>query len=78
MSVTTSTYFFIILKQPNTTNFINLQGPITEESASKFILDLNLFDRKSRPNKIVYIDSPGGSVLAGVKIIDQIEKYQMY
>ena len=28
-------------------------------------------------NKIVYIDSPGGSVLAGVKIIDQIEKYQM-
>ena len=61
----------------NTTNFINLQGPITEESAAKFILDLNLFDRKSRSNKIVYIDSPGGSVLAGVKIIDQIEKYQI-
>lgn len=61
----------------NTTNFINLQGPITEESAAKFILDLNLFDRKSRYSKIVYIDSPGGSVLAGVKIIEQIEKYKM-
>lgn len=59
----------------NTTNNILLKGEINEESSSKFIHDLNLLPRKN--NTIVYLNTPGGSVTHGMKIVSEIQKYNL-
>lgn len=50
-------------------SFVRLTGEIDDTVASKFIQDLT----KSPDGEIfVYIDSPGGDVLAGVRMIDAV------
>lgn len=54
----------------NSANLINLRGPINELSVNDVIEKMVLFDGSVL---YIYINSPGGSVLQGMKIIDQIE-----
>ena len=59
----------------NSTNNIILRGEINKESASKFIYDLNL--KKDKNNTILYLNTPGGSVIDGLKIVSEVKKYNM-
>lgn len=53
-------------------NFVRLVGEIEDASASRFIQELYTISAK-KPSVTVYIDSPGGDVLAGMRIIDAIQ-----
>ena len=57
----------IILHQNYT---VKLTGEITSESISKTIYDIYNINNT---NIIIYIDTPGGSVSAGNRLIDTIE-----
>lgn len=59
----------------NNTNLITIKGVINTNTASKFIYDLN--QRDSKNDIIVYLDTPGGDVMAGTTIIDEIQKYNL-
>lgn len=52
-------------------NLVRLVGEISEPSASAFIQELYTVSAKS-PVVSVYIDSPGGDVLAGIRMIDAV------
>jgi len=57
----------------NSTNTITINNQIDETVASKFIYDLNIMKRHK--NEIfVYLDTPGGSVESGNKILMEIQK----
>ena len=51
-------------------NFVKLTGPVTDDSSSKFISDLLL--QQGKRAITVYIDSPGGSVIAGAQIVQTV------
>lgn len=51
-------------------NFVKLVGPVTDESSSKFINDLLL--QQGKREITVYIDSPGGSVIAGANVVQTV------
>ena len=51
-------------------NFVKLVGPVTDDSSSKFINDLLL--QQGKREITVYIDSPGGSVIAGAQIVQTV------
>ena len=53
----------------NTTNHLSLRGSITAESADALIHDA--LTRPSRP-EYLYLDTPGGEVLAGQRIIHMV------
>ena len=53
-------------------NFVRLVGEIEDNSASRFIQELYTVSAKNL-NVTVYIDSPGGDVLAGMRIIDAVQ-----
>lgn len=59
----------------NKTNNIVIREPINTETTSKFIYDLNLIEKKN--DTYVYLNTPGGSVFDGLKIIEEIRKYNM-
>lgn len=60
----------------NSTNTITISNQIDETVASKFIYDLNIMKRHK--NEIfVYLDTPGGSVESGNKILMEIQKYNL-
>lgn len=59
----------------NTTNNVLLKGEINEESSSKFIYEFNLLPEKN--NSLIYLNTPGGSVTDGMKIVSEIEKYNI-
>ena len=59
----------------NESNFITIRNEINKESASKFIYDLNTIENKK--NIYVYLDTPGGSVEDGNKIISEVKKYKL-
>ena len=59
----------------NTTNVIVVKDAIDEDVASKFIYQLNSLQDKT--NLYVYLDTPGGSVDSGNKILMEIQKYNM-
>ena len=63
---------FIKLK---TTNLINLKGTISEKTVNKFLLEFNLHENKD--NLFIFIDSPGGTVEDGYKIITEFQKYNI-
>ena len=65
-------YNYIKLK---TTNVINLKGPISEKTVNKFLLEFNLHTNKE--DLYVFIDSPGGTVEDGYKIITEFQKYNV-
>jgi len=59
----------------NTTNNIILRGVINTESASKFIYDLNMMSEKNKT--FLYLHTPGGSVVDGMKIVAEVKKHNI-
>jgi ATP-dependent Clp protease, protease subunit len=52
-------------------NHVVIRGEVNGESVSKWILELNNIKDK---DVVVYINSPGGSVLAGMTFVEQIQQ----
>jgi len=61
--------------QLNTTNVLTIRGTIDDTVANKFVYDLN--KDVNRGSKYVYLDTNGGSVSAGSRIVDEIQKYNL-
>lgn len=59
----------------NTTNNIIIRGEINEKTSSDFIYKLNLEENKT--DILVYLNTHGGSVFDGLKIADEIVKYNI-
>lgn len=59
----------------NSTNFILLKGVIDKKTTNSFMYQLNLLPKKK--NIYLYIDSPGGSVEDGNKILNEVQKYKI-
>ena len=59
----------------STTNSLTIKGPVTEESTTEFIYSLNKM--KNKENVYIYLDTPGGSVEHGNKIVAEIQKYKL-
>jgi ATP-dependent protease ClpP protease subunit len=57
----------------NQTNHIIIQGQINSVSTNKFIIDTISFNESEL---FIYINSPGGSVIEGLMIIDHIKTLQ--
>jgi len=57
----------------NTTNSIMLKGEVNSKMVSNFIYELNKKPNKS--NIFVYLNTNGGSVQEGMKIVSEINKY---
>ena len=58
----------------NIENTLLLRGPINEETTSKLIYDIH---KNNSSNKILYLDTPGGMVEEGLKIINEIKNYNI-
>ena len=71
-SAVTKTETEIELNQDNT---LLLRGEINDKSATEFVFDVN--KRKNKSNLYVFLDTNGGSVDAGNKIIYEIQKYNL-
>jgi len=59
----------------NNSNLIMLKGEINKKNTNQFLYDLNLNHNKK--NIFIYIDSPGGSVEEGNKIIREVQYYNL-
>ena len=57
----------------NSRNLITIRGPINHESVSDFMLKSGKVESK---NLYIYISSPGGSVMEGMKIVDLIKSLE--
>ncbi|VVU94576.1 Clp protease [seawater metagenome] len=70
IAATTETKKTVVLTEDN---HMIVRGQVTSESVSKWILELN----KIKENNImIYISSPGGSVLAGMTFVEQIKQLE--
>ena len=56
-------------------NFISLREPISQESTARLLAKLNTIESKHE-RLYLYINSPGGDVLAGLEIINYIKSLQ--
>ncbi len=72
-SIITDSYLKTI--KLNTTNVLILKGIINEKNTNNFLYDFNLNTNKN--NLYIFIDSVGGSVEDGYKIINEILKYDV-
>ena len=59
----------------NTTNSLTLKGVINAKNTNRFLHQFNLKENKNQ--LYLFIDSPGGSVEDGYKIITEIMKYNI-
>ena len=59
----------------NKDNTLILKNVINEQSTSDLIHKINLMRNKS--NIYIYLDTPGGEVENGMKIIDEVKKYNI-
>ena len=59
----------------NTKNSLLIRGQIDEQTASDLIFEIN--KRKNKKKLYLYLDTNGGSVDAGNKIINEIQKYNI-
>ena len=59
----------------NTTNNIIIRGEINSKTASQFIYNLNLL--KNKNSTYVYLNTPGGSVEEGMKIVSEIKQHNL-
>jgi ATP-dependent protease ClpP protease subunit len=59
----------------NTSNVITIRDSIDDDTATRFIYDLN--QKKNKTDVFVYLDTPGGSVESGSKILMEIQKYNL-
>lgn len=55
----------------NENNMVSIRGPIDSESTNKFFQDIMKIDKDEEVN--IFINSPGGSVMEGLKIVSYIE-----
>lgn len=60
--------FTINLKE---NNLVTIRGPIDSDSTNKFFKDIMKLDKENQIN--IFINSPGGSVMEGLKIVNYIE-----
>jgi len=58
----------------NSSNVIVVKDEIDEDTASKFVYKLNSLENK---DVYVYLDTPGGSIQSGNKILMEIQKYNL-
>ena len=58
----------------NSTNHVLIRGTIDSDLASSFVYNLNSLENK---DVFVYLDTPGGSVESGNKILMEIQKYNL-
>lgn len=56
-------------------NVLLLRGEINDKLATEFVYSVN--SRENKTDLYVYLDTNGGSVDAGLQIMDEIEKYEM-
>lgn len=56
-------------------NFVSLREQITQDSSSRLLAKLNLIESK-HDILYIYINSPGGDVMAGLEIINYIKSMQ--
>lgn len=59
----------------NVSNVITIKDAIDEETATTFLHKLNML--KNKEGIYVYLDTPGGSVESGNKILMEIQKYNL-
>lgn len=59
----------------NTSNILLIRGEINEKSASDFIYNLN--SNENKRSIYIYLNTPGGSVKEGMKIVHEIQKYNL-
>jgi ATP-dependent protease ClpP protease subunit len=59
----------------DTNNTLLIRGEINEKLATQFIYELN--QKPKKKNLYVYLDTNGGSVDAGNKIVNEIQKYNL-
>jgi ATP-dependent protease ClpP protease subunit len=59
----------------NTQNVLLLRGEITEKLATQFVYEIN--QKPNKKNLYVFLDTNGGSVDAGNKIVGEIQKYDI-
>lgn len=55
----------------NENNLVSIRGPIDSDSTNKFFQDIMKLDKEDEIN--IFINSPGGSVMEGLKIVSYIE-----
>ena len=70
---TLATTFSQELIELNERNLITLRGPIKHESVSDFMTKTSQIDSN---DVYIYISSPGGSVMEGMKIVDMINSME--
>ena len=56
-------------------NVLSLRGEINQKLATEFVYSVN--SRENKTDLYVYLDTNGGSVDAGLQIMDEIEKYEL-
>ncbi len=61
----------------NSTNFLLVKGEINDRLANSFLYNLNKIKKKDRPKQLIFIDSFGGSVDSGMRMIEQINRYKL-
>lgn len=59
----------------NSTNNLVLNSVIDKDSTTKFLYDLNL--KSNKKNIYLYLNTPGGSVDYGMKIVNAVQKYKI-
>jgi len=59
----------------DTNNTLLLRGEVNEKMATDFVFDLN--SRKKKSDLYVFLDTNGGSVDAGNKIVNEIQKHNL-
>ncbi len=59
----------------DTKNVLLLRGEITDKLATQFVYEIN--QKTNKKNMYVYLDTNGGSVDAGNKIVAEIQKYDL-
>ena len=59
----------------DTNNTLLIRGEISDKQATQFIYELN--QKPKKKNLYVYLDTNGGSVDAGNKIVNEIRKYNL-
>lgn len=65
------TQVLVPIELRDTKEFVRLVGEINDQSVSQFIADLTVAAAES-DTVTVFIDSPGGDVLAGIRAIDSV------
>ena len=61
--------------QLDTDNTLLLKGEVNQESTHKFLVDIHQL--KNKQNAYLFLDTNGGSVEEGNKIVNEVQKYNI-